>query len=463
MLLLCVFFPLSLSLFRSDVRLTQTCSRCDSKINGEKFTSYMIQTQKWLKGMLIYITGGSCYKYNFCCDNSFVMTNMCLSRQNMSFVATEVCLSWQMFCHDKPVLLQENICHDKYLSRQIILSWQMFCCDKHTFVATKHIFCCDKSMSWQSYELSVRVVAVVLTRCGWRWKSGDPGRWAALLYPELTVCQSYPWMESETHRHTTPTSSTDNSCFTSNALPFCVVIMKHHLYYQCELLSWWNITYITNVNYYHDETSPILPMWIIIMMKHDLYYQCELLSWWNMTYITNVNYYHDETSPILPMWIIIMMKHHLYYQCELLSWWNITYITNVNHYHDETSPILPMWIIIMMKHHLYYQCESLSWWNITYITNVNHYHDETSPILPMWIIIMMKHCCSTLWPWSITYIIVLHCNHKRLLMISCHAKIIQCHFCNCLHYNHRASLMLLFCIIIMKHHLSFCSMITKHH
>ena len=235
----------------------------------------------------------------------------------------------------------------------------MFCCDKHTFVATKHMFCCDKSMSWQSYELSVRVVAVVLTRCGWRWKSGDPGRWAALLYPELTVCQSYPWMESETHRHTTPTSSTDNSCFTSNALPFCVVIM---------------------------------------------------------------NYYHYETWPILPMWIIIMMKHHLYYQCELLSWWNITYITNVNYYHDETSPILPMWIIIMMK-----------------------------------------HCCSTLWPWSITYIIVLHCNHKRLLMISCHAKIIQCHFCNCLHYNHRASLMLLFCIIIMKHHLSFCSMITKHH
>ena len=201
-------------------------------------------------------------------------------------VVTKVLL-WQTY-----VLLQQNICHDKYLSRQTILSWQMFCCDKHTFVVTKHIFCCDKSMSWQSYELSVRVVAVVLTRCGWRWKSGDPGRWAALLYPELTVCQSYPWMESETRRHTTPTSSTDTSCFTSNALPFCVIIMKHHLCYQCELLLWWN----TVVPHYDHEASLTL-LFGIIITKDYLWFHV-MLKLYNVTFVTVC---------------IMIIEHHLCY------------------------------------------------------------------------------------------------------------------------------------------------------
>ena len=70
------------------------------------------------------VIGRSCHRYHFCCNRSFVMTNICLSQQNMSFVMTKVCLSWQNCCHDKHVF-----CLDKYLSRQkfcrdkIILSW----------------------------------------------------------------------------------------------------------------------------------------------------------------------------------------------------------------------------------------------------------------------------------------------------------------------------------------------------
>ena len=58
----------------------------------------------------MYITGGSCHKYHFCRDRSFVATEVRLSRQ-------------------------------KFLLRQAY-----FCCDKHMFVATKHVFRCDKSM-----------------------------------------------------------------------------------------------------------------------------------------------------------------------------------------------------------------------------------------------------------------------------------------------------------------------------
>ena len=50
-----------------------------------------------------------------------------LSRQNMSFVTTKVCLSWQIFAATK------------------VLSQAYLCRDKQVFVATKHIFCHDKS------------------------------------------------------------------------------------------------------------------------------------------------------------------------------------------------------------------------------------------------------------------------------------------------------------------------------
>ena len=57
---------------------------------------------------LITITGGSCHKYHFCHDKSFVqnifvMTKLsyfCLTK-DVFFVATNTCLSGQNFCRDK--------------------------------------------------------------------------------------------------------------------------------------------------------------------------------------------------------------------------------------------------------------------------------------------------------------------------------------------------------------------------
>ena len=58
-----------------------------------------------------------------------------------------------MVCRDKHMFVATKhvFCCDKYLSWQtyfvatnIILSWQMFCRGKHTFVARKDVFCRDK-------------------------------------------------------------------------------------------------------------------------------------------------------------------------------------------------------------------------------------------------------------------------------------------------------------------------------
>ena len=51
-----------------------------------------------------------------------------LSRQNTSFVSTNICLS---FCRDKHVC-----CNKTFVAANIILSRQKFCHDKLTFVAT---------------------------------------------------------------------------------------------------------------------------------------------------------------------------------------------------------------------------------------------------------------------------------------------------------------------------------------
>ena len=50
---------------------------------------------------------------NFCHDNLFVATNMCLMQQNTSFVVTKICLLRQNCCHDKIMFVATNICHDK--------------------------------------------------------------------------------------------------------------------------------------------------------------------------------------------------------------------------------------------------------------------------------------------------------------------------------------------------------------
>ena len=104
------------------------------------------------------ITGGSCHKYNFCCDKSFVVTNVCLPWQNfrhnkIMFVVTKRLLRQTHICRDKHTFVgtKDVLCCDKHVSgaTKVSLSWQNFCRDKIMFVTRKVLlrqayFCCNK-------------------------------------------------------------------------------------------------------------------------------------------------------------------------------------------------------------------------------------------------------------------------------------------------------------------------------
>ena len=71
------------------------------------------------------IFGGSCHKYNFCHDESFVVTN--------TFVMTHLSVTTKhIFCRDKSMLVGTKLlsretyfCHDRtFVMTNIILSWQ---------------------------------------------------------------------------------------------------------------------------------------------------------------------------------------------------------------------------------------------------------------------------------------------------------------------------------------------------
>ena len=82
----------------------------------------------------VTIIGGSCRKYNFCCNKSMLCATKVLSQQ-------------AYFCPDKQVFLATKhvFCSDKImLVATKLLSRQKFCCGKHTFVVTKFVFCRDK-------------------------------------------------------------------------------------------------------------------------------------------------------------------------------------------------------------------------------------------------------------------------------------------------------------------------------
>ena len=101
------------------------------------------------------MTGGSCYKYNFCrdktimfaatkyfyCDKSFVVTNIILSRQ------AYFCRDKHVFVVTKLSLRQKRVSRNKYLSQQKFCrdKDKDFCRNKHTFVTTKDVFCRDKT------------------------------------------------------------------------------------------------------------------------------------------------------------------------------------------------------------------------------------------------------------------------------------------------------------------------------
>ena len=69
----------------------------------------------------------------------------CLSRQNLSFVATKVWLSWQNICCDKHIFVATKVLSWQiFVATNVILSWQKFCCNKLTVVAT------NTCLSWQN-------------------------------------------------------------------------------------------------------------------------------------------------------------------------------------------------------------------------------------------------------------------------------------------------------------------------
>ena len=95
------------------------------------------------------IIGGSCHKYKFFHNKSFVMTNMSLPWQNRSFDVTKVCLSSQNFCRNK------HICHDKFCWESLLLLWQTrVCCNKTCLLLQLKYACCNKTFAMTNMCLS---------------------------------------------------------------------------------------------------------------------------------------------------------------------------------------------------------------------------------------------------------------------------------------------------------------------
>ena len=114
------------------------------------------------------IIGGSCYKYTFCRDKiilfvstSFVATNICRDKHN--FVATNVLSQQAYFCRDKHVSRQIQYCRDNLKNNNLF-----FCCDKSLLVATNtclswQIFAATKPL-WQQIFLNYYFVATKFCR-----------------------------------------------------------------------------------------------------------------------------------------------------------------------------------------------------------------------------------------------------------------------------------------------------------
>ena len=81
--------------------------------------------RKIMFDICVCIIGGSCSKYHFFRDKCFVATNTCLSRQTCVY-------------HDKTRLLSRS--RQKYVCRVVATKVCL-----HNFVATKDVFCREKT------------------------------------------------------------------------------------------------------------------------------------------------------------------------------------------------------------------------------------------------------------------------------------------------------------------------------
>ena len=98
------------------------------------------------------IVGGSCHKCNFCCDKSFVTTNMCLLRRKFCHNKHVFVVTKQLFCHDKSMFVATKLCQDKYdkmfVVTNIILSQQNFCHGKRRVLLWQMCVCYNKTCLW---------------------------------------------------------------------------------------------------------------------------------------------------------------------------------------------------------------------------------------------------------------------------------------------------------------------------
>ena len=84
------------------------------------------------------IVGGSCHKYDFCRDKH-AKTRL-LSRQKYACRYFFLFYFFKLYKH--VLYLSPN---NSFVATNIILSRQKFCRNKHIFVATKDLFCRDKA------------------------------------------------------------------------------------------------------------------------------------------------------------------------------------------------------------------------------------------------------------------------------------------------------------------------------
>ena len=122
--------------------------RCVSQVVGQwyivhvphyiyhAYTVYSIQmynmksfnNRKWLP-----IIGGSCHKYNFCCDTYLLrQTHVCHDKMfcldNHTFVMTKGVLLWPVSVVTKVLFfLRQNVCHDKNYTCGSSRQWKLPC------------------------------------------------------------------------------------------------------------------------------------------------------------------------------------------------------------------------------------------------------------------------------------------------------------------------------------------------
>ena len=127
------------------VLLRQTCV-CRNKIHllsQQKYAccvEHIFVMTKLLSWQIFVATNIIVSRRKFCCDKlTLVVTNRCLLWQNMAFCC---------FCCDRYLLRQAYFCRDRkyFVATNIILLQQKFCHSKHIFVMTIDMFCHDKHM-----------------------------------------------------------------------------------------------------------------------------------------------------------------------------------------------------------------------------------------------------------------------------------------------------------------------------